>query len=134
MTSRDSLAHEILNYLLRFTLEKQHDHCILYEDCDLHDESCDTCATGRKYCSRGAAPPCESLGTMCNTDEDCCDANHVCDLTAGPDRSAIGGGLCMIAAGRPCHETGMPFPSCEEEMAGEGTCKSGICMLLRDFL
>ena len=37
----------------RYTLEKVHNHCILYEDCDLHDESCTTCATGPKYCSHG---------------------------------------------------------------------------------
>ena len=30
-----------------------HDHCILYEDCDLHDDHCDTCATGPKLCSHG---------------------------------------------------------------------------------
>ena len=114
---------------LRFTLEKHHDNCILYEDCDLHDESCDTCATGRKYCSRGAAPPCESLGTMCNTDDDCCDANHICDLSA----SGIGGGLCMIAEGRPCDATDMLYEimgvvGCESEMVGDGYCGSGICV------
>ena len=36
-----------------YTLEKLHDHCILYEDCDVHDESCDTCASGPKLCSHG---------------------------------------------------------------------------------
>merc|ERR1712110_688809 len=36
-----------------YTLEKQHDHCILYEDCDKHDDTCETCATGPKYCANG---------------------------------------------------------------------------------
>ena len=35
-----------------YTLEKSKDYCILYEDC-LETEGCDTCWTGRKYCSRG---------------------------------------------------------------------------------
>merc|ERR1712045_101632 len=36
-----------------YTLEKTRDHCILYKDCDLHDETCTTCATGPKSCSHG---------------------------------------------------------------------------------
>ena len=35
-----------------FTLEKQNDHCILYEDCDVRID-CETCASGAKYCSLG---------------------------------------------------------------------------------
>ena len=35
-----------------FTLEKEHDNCILYEEC--HDQfDCETCATGEKDCARG---------------------------------------------------------------------------------
>ena len=35
-----------------YTLEKKADFCVLYEDC-LKSTYCDTCATGRQYCSRG---------------------------------------------------------------------------------
>ena len=35
-----------------FTIEKQDDHCVLYEDCG-DTVRCDTCASGAKYCSRG---------------------------------------------------------------------------------
>ena len=50
---RSILDNETLNINCRYTLEKHHDRCILYEDCELHDKSCDTCATGQKYCSHG---------------------------------------------------------------------------------
>ena len=35
-----------------YTLEKASGHCVLYEDC-LDTIECDTCASGKKYCSRG---------------------------------------------------------------------------------
>merc|ERR1712241_1438681 len=35
-----------------YTYEKQNDHCMLFKDCDSLI-SCDTCATGQKYCSNG---------------------------------------------------------------------------------
>ena len=35
-----------------YTLEREGGHCVLYEDCrDTVD--CDTCASGKKYCSGG---------------------------------------------------------------------------------
>ena len=34
-----------------YTLEKIHNYCMLYEDCNLHNESCTACATGSKSCS-----------------------------------------------------------------------------------
>ena len=35
-----------------YTLERESGHCVLYEDCsDTID--CDTCASGKKYCSGG---------------------------------------------------------------------------------
>ena len=35
-----------------FTLEKTHNHCILYEGCEAQLE-CETCATGERECSAG---------------------------------------------------------------------------------
>merc|ERR1712241_979096 len=35
-----------------YTYDKRDDHCILYKDCETLI-SCDTCATGKKYCSNG---------------------------------------------------------------------------------
>ena len=35
-----------------YTLEKKHDHCLLYKEC-FNSTYCDTCATGHKDCSRG---------------------------------------------------------------------------------
>ena len=35
-----------------YTLEKSNDHCLLYKDCE-ESFSCETCATGPRYCSRG---------------------------------------------------------------------------------
>ena len=35
-----------------FTLEKTHNHCILYEDCE-ETNSCETCASGERDCSVG---------------------------------------------------------------------------------
>ena len=35
-----------------FTLEKAHDHCILYEECD-DKFDCETCATGTRNCAHG---------------------------------------------------------------------------------
>ena len=36
-----------------YTLDKAIDRCVLYENCTLHTEVCDTCATGPEDCSRG---------------------------------------------------------------------------------
>ena len=35
-----------------YTLEKNMDHCVLYEDCH-ETTTCDSCASGKKYCSIG---------------------------------------------------------------------------------
>merc|ERR1712010_83220 len=35
-----------------YTYEKKDDHCMLFKDCN-STISCDTCATGKKYCSNG---------------------------------------------------------------------------------
>ena len=35
-----------------FTLEKDNDHCILYEECE-NQFDCDTCASGEKKCANG---------------------------------------------------------------------------------
>ena len=46
---------EMCNYVLDcqwFTLEKAHDHCILYEECD-DKFDCETCATGTRNCAHG---------------------------------------------------------------------------------
>jgi len=68
-----------------FTLEKDNDHCILYEECE-NQFDCDTCASGEKKCANGykgttPAPPaaprteppfCEDTGApnswVCNVD------------------------------------------------------------------
>ena len=39
--------------LQRYTLEKTHGHCVLYKDCERHDDTCNSCATGPKFCSVG---------------------------------------------------------------------------------
>merc|ERR1712223_76318 len=71
-----------------FTLEKTHNHCILYEGCEAQLE-CETCATGERECSAGYHGPTESpapiattappttpapcpYGNACVTDDDCC--------------------------------------------------------------
>ena len=36
-----------------YTLDKAIDSCVLYENCTLHTEVCDTCATGPEDCLRG---------------------------------------------------------------------------------
>ena len=54
------IAHleECINYCKEsvgcewYTYDKKDDHCVMYEDCDT-STSCDTCATGKKYCSKG---------------------------------------------------------------------------------
>ena len=48
-----------------YTLEKTHDHCLLYEDCEVKNP-CDTCASGPRHCSVGYHDP-----TPCQTDADC---------------------------------------------------------------
>ena len=35
-----------------YTLEKTHNHCVLYEDCDVKND-CNTCASGPRDCSVG---------------------------------------------------------------------------------
>ena len=35
-----------------YTLEKTHDNCVLYEDCDVKND-CSTCASGERDCSVG---------------------------------------------------------------------------------
>merc|ERR1712038_2007461 len=45
-----------------YTLEKTHDHCLLYEDCEVKNP-CDTCASGPRHCSVGYHDP-----TPCQND------------------------------------------------------------------
>ena len=36
-----------------YTLEKTHNHCLLYEECKKKTNGCDTCASGPRDCSVG---------------------------------------------------------------------------------
>ena len=33
-----------------YTFETKYGHCVLFEDCESHDETCDTCKTGERNC------------------------------------------------------------------------------------
>ena len=80
------LAHTTLNHFCRYTLEKQHDHCIMYEDCDFHDDTCDTCATGPKYCSRGYhAPAPSSGGRKYHQNADMCRSQFTDEIRSGSE-------------------------------------------------
>jgi len=77
-----------------FTLEKTHDHCVIYENCE-EEIDCETCASGERACSVGyhgptpapsttnaptttyAAPQCKPLGSVCSVNQDCC--GQICD-------------------------------------------------------
>merc|ERR1712223_118662 len=72
-----------------YTLEKTHDHCVLYESCDVKND-CDTCASGERLCSVGYHGPtpaattqqymCKGPGEPCTFDDECCMgcANGMC--------------------------------------------------------
>merc|ERR1712038_1426426 len=76
-----------------YTLEKTHDHCVLYEDCDVQND-CATCASGTRDCSVGYHGPtqaptqaptqsqCRDEGCNCVYDTDCnsgyCNHNNEC--------------------------------------------------------
>jgi len=87
-----------------FTLEKTHNHCILYEGCE-ETLPCDTCASGERTCSVGyhgpteaptTAPPtqvptttpaadpmCADYMDECDFDSDCCGTDMFCEQSSG---------------------------------------------------
>jgi len=111
-----------------FTLEKDNDHCILYEECE-NQFDCDTCASGEKKCANGykgttaATPTCISSPGDCHTDADCC-GSQVCNL-----RSLLILNKCAIKNGDPCDASVEPPVLCEDGLqrgycGTDGTCKS----------
>jgi len=89
-----------------YTLEKMHDHCILYEDCDLHDDHCDTCATGPKLCSHGYHADDDTIFTQALLDEfadaPVCATNN---YNVGP--TLCGGHWASDCAHCVCHPNGV---------------------------
>merc|ERR1712241_295414 len=83
-----------------YTLEKTHDHCVLYENCD-EKMDCDTCASGERLCTVGyhgptdapttvpptqvptttpaADPMCADYMDECDFDSDCCGTDMFCE-------------------------------------------------------
>jgi len=61
-----------------YTYDKKDDHCILYKDCESLI-SCDTCATGKKYCSKGYHGDDESVTEAVDDDTQVLDESWVCD-------------------------------------------------------
>ena len=33
-----------------YTFEEKYGHCVLYEDCDSYDDTCETCKSGERPC------------------------------------------------------------------------------------
>merc|ERR1712038_307063 len=94
---------------LWFTLEKTHNHCILYEDC-VETKPCDTCASGERECSVGYHGPTEAPTTAPTTAPTAAPTTAL--TTTPPDQgytSLTNGNVCKRISTRADCETAAGF-------------------------